>query len=95
MKLIQPKACRVTQGNLVTGGAGGNTTLLANIVSIDPIRLEFSFDEAAYLRYERSSSGGKEMTSRGVQPTENRKSPPSSAPSAPVPPLAPTPKTAK
>jgi RND family efflux transporter MFP subunit len=55
---------RVTQGNLVTGGASGNTTLLANIVSIDPIRLEFSFDEAAYLRYERSSSGGKEMTSR-------------------------------
>src|SRR5262245_55536099 len=34
---------RVTQGNLVTGGAGGNTTMLATIVSIDPIRFEFTF----------------------------------------------------
>src|SRR5215212_4594552 len=29
---------RVSEGNLVTGGTGGNTTLLATIVSIDPIR---------------------------------------------------------
>src|SRR6266498_1013680 len=36
---------RVTQGNLVTGGAGGNTSLLATIVSTDPIRFEFTFDE--------------------------------------------------
>jgi multidrug efflux system membrane fusion protein len=55
---------RVTQGNLVTGGAGGTTTLLATIVSIDPIRFEFTFDEAAYLRYERAASGGKEVTGR-------------------------------
>jgi membrane fusion protein, multidrug efflux system len=55
---------RVTQGNLVTGGAGGTTTLLATIVSIDPIRFEFTFDEASYLRYERASGGGKEMTGR-------------------------------
>jgi multidrug efflux system membrane fusion protein len=55
---------RVTQGNLVTGGAGGTTTLLAMIVSIDPIRLEFTFDEASYLRYERAASGGKDVTSR-------------------------------
>ena len=55
---------RVTQGNLVTGGAGGTTTLLATINSIDPIRFEFTFDEAAYLRYERAASGGKEMTGR-------------------------------
>jgi len=55
---------RVSQGNLVTGGTGG-TTLLATIVSMDPIRLEFTFDEAAYLRYERLSSSGKEMTGRG------------------------------
>ncbi len=40
-------------GNLVTGGTGGNTTLLAIIVSIDPIRFEFTFDEASFLRYER------------------------------------------
>src|SRR5258705_878321 len=50
---------RVTQGNLVTGGAGGNTTLLATIVSVDPIRFEFTFDETSLLRYQRLASGGK------------------------------------
>ena len=44
---------RVSPGNLVTGGTSGTTTLLATIVSIDPIRFEFTFDEASYLRYER------------------------------------------
>src|SRR5438093_673326 len=48
---------RVTPGNLVTGGTAGNTTLLATIMSRDPIRFEFTFDEASYLRYERFSSG--------------------------------------
>src|SRR5207253_3466264 len=51
---------RVTQGNLVTGGAGGGTSLLATIVSIDPIRFEFTFDEASLLRYERVTRGGKD-----------------------------------
>jgi RND family efflux transporter MFP subunit len=50
---------RVTPGNLVTGGTGGATSMLATIVSIDPIRLEFTFDEASLLRYQRLSSGGK------------------------------------
>jgi membrane fusion protein, multidrug efflux system len=50
---------RVTTGNLVTGGTGGATSLLATIVSIDPIRLEFTFDEASLLRYQRLASGGK------------------------------------
>jgi membrane fusion protein, multidrug efflux system len=44
---------RVSPGNLVVGGSGSGTTLLATIVSIDPIRFEFTFDEASYLRYER------------------------------------------
>jgi RND family efflux transporter MFP subunit len=44
---------RVSPGNLVTGGATGNTTLLATIVSTDPIRFEFSFDEASYLQLVR------------------------------------------
>ena len=56
---------RVTPGNLITGGTSGTTTLLATIVSIDPIRLEFTFDEAAYLRYERFSASGREVTGRG------------------------------
>jgi RND family efflux transporter MFP subunit len=55
---------RVTPGNLITGGTSGNTTLLATIVSLDPIRLEFSFDEASYLRYERLSRTGREVTGR-------------------------------
>jgi membrane fusion protein, multidrug efflux system len=56
---------RVTPGNLVTGGTGG-TTLLATIVSTDPIRLEFTFDEASLLRYERLARGGhKDVTGRG------------------------------
>ena len=61
---------RVTPGNLVTGGTGGNTTLLATIVSTDPIYFEFTFDEASYLRYERlAKNGGQDVASRnaGVQ----------------------------
>jgi RND family efflux transporter MFP subunit len=42
---------RVSVGNLVTGGTSGNTSLLATIESIDPIRFEFTLDEASYLRY--------------------------------------------
>jgi multidrug efflux system membrane fusion protein len=49
---------RVSPGNLVTGGTGGNTTLLATIVSTDPIRFEFTYDEASYLRYERLANTG-------------------------------------
>jgi RND family efflux transporter MFP subunit len=57
---------RVSPGNLVTGGTGGNTTLLATIVSTDPIHFEFTFDEASYLRYERlSTAGGQDVASRG------------------------------
>jgi RND family efflux transporter MFP subunit len=55
---------RVSPGNLVTGGTGGNTTMLATIVSLDPIRFEFTFDEASYIRYERMSHTGKDMASR-------------------------------
>jgi multidrug efflux system membrane fusion protein len=57
---------RVSEGNLVTGGTGGNTTLLATIVSIDPIRFEFTFDEASFLRYERLGNVGKDITSRAT-----------------------------
>jgi RND family efflux transporter MFP subunit len=64
---------RVSPGNLVAGGAQGtqastnaqpSTTLLATIVSTDPIRFEFSFDEASFLRYERTAKGGKDVASR-------------------------------
>jgi RND family efflux transporter MFP subunit len=55
---------RVSPGNLVTGGTTGSTTLLATIVSMNPIWFEFTFDEASYLRYERLSKLGKEVTGR-------------------------------
>lgn len=58
---------RVSPGNLVTGGSGGTTTLLATIVSTDPIHFEFTFDEASYLRYERLARTGQEdVTSRNA-----------------------------
>lgn len=56
---------RVSVGNLVTGGAGGNTTLLATIVSVDPIHFEFSFDEASYLRYQRIALFNKQPAGIG------------------------------
>ncbi|MDE1974814.1 MAG: efflux RND transporter periplasmic adaptor subunit, partial [Hyphomicrobiales bacterium] len=52
---------RVSVGNLVTGGNGSNTTLLATIVSVDPIRFEFTFDEASYLRYQRFAGKNGQM----------------------------------
>jgi RND family efflux transporter MFP subunit len=56
---------RVSIGNLVTGGTSGNTSLLATIESIDPIRFEFTLDEASYLRYGdlATDAGG---TNRGL-----------------------------
>ena len=47
---------RVSIGNLVTGGTSGTTTLLATVASVDPIRFEFTMDEASYLRYLRAAT---------------------------------------
>jgi RND family efflux transporter MFP subunit len=62
---------RVSVGNLVTGGNGANTTLLATIVSVDPIRFEFTFDEGSYLRYQRfaGASGNIASANSGVPVT--------------------------
>ena len=57
---------RVAPGNLVTGGTSGNTTLLATIVTSDPIQFEFTFDEASFLRYERIAMTGKDVASRSA-----------------------------
>ena len=65
---------RVTPGNLVTGGTGGNTTLLATIVSTDPIHFEFTFDEASLLRYERLAREGKDLTGRTSSDPDPRSS---------------------
>jgi len=47
---------RVSIGNLVAGGTAGNTTLLATVATVDPIRFEFTMDEASYLRYLNAAS---------------------------------------
>jgi RND family efflux transporter MFP subunit len=57
---------RVSVGNLVTGGTAGNTSLLATIESIDPIRFEFTLDETSYLRYGRIAMDGAEAANRGL-----------------------------
>jgi RND family efflux transporter MFP subunit len=58
---------RVAPGNLVVGGTAGGTTLLATIVSIDPIRFEFTADEQAFLRYSRLANDGKNPEARGAK----------------------------
>jgi RND family efflux transporter MFP subunit len=63
---------RVSVGNLVTGGNGSNTTLLAMIVSINPIRFEFTFDEAAYLRYQRFAGVNGSMKDGSAIPVSLR-----------------------
>lgn len=57
---------RVSIGNLVTGGAAG-TTLLATIASVNPIRFEFTMDEASYLRYVRlATEAGAHSANCGI-----------------------------
>ncbi|WP_295556766.1 efflux RND transporter periplasmic adaptor subunit [uncultured Hyphomicrobium sp.] len=47
---------RVSIGNLVAGGTAGSTTLLATVATVNPIRFEFTMDEASYLRYLNAAS---------------------------------------
>ena len=64
---------RVSPGNLVTGTTTGGQTLLATVVSIDPIRFEFTFDEASYLRYQRIAKDAGKADERGTKlPVELR-----------------------
>ena len=45
----------VSVGNLVSGnrGGGSSTTLLATVVSVDPIYLNFDMSEGDYLKFQR------------------------------------------
>ncbi len=54
---------KVDAGNLVNGGSG-STTLLATIVTIDPIHFLFEVSEADYLRYTRLAETGQRASSR-------------------------------
>ena len=51
---------RVAPGNLVTA----DTTVLTNIVNLDPIRFAFTGSEALYLKYERENAAGTRESSR-------------------------------
>jgi membrane fusion protein, multidrug efflux system len=56
---------KIDVGNLVVGGQV-NSTLLATIVSIDPIHFVFDAAESDYLRYERLSISGGRTSSRSA-----------------------------
>jgi RND family efflux transporter MFP subunit len=68
-RVTAPVGGRVSQhavsvGNLVSGGAGGVTTLLTSIVSVDPIRLTFDMSESDFLAYQRAVADGKLKSTR-------------------------------
>lgn len=54
---------KVDVGNLISGGAA-QSTLLATIVSLDPIYFVFDASEADYLRYTRLEREGRRVSSR-------------------------------
>lgn len=54
----------VTEGNLVNGGLGAQSTLLTTIVSLDPIYAYFEADERSYLKYTRLALAGERKSSR-------------------------------
>jgi multidrug efflux pump subunit AcrA (membrane-fusion protein) len=60
---------RIAPGNLVTA----DTTVLTNIVNLNPIRFAFTGSEAAYLKYQRENAAGTRTSSREAQtPVEIR-----------------------
>lgn len=56
---------KIDVGNLIAGGQAGST-LLATIVSIDPIRFVFDVSETDYLKYSRLRISGDRPSSRDV-----------------------------
>ncbi len=54
----------VTEGNLVVDGSGVNATLLATIVTLDPIYLDFDMSESDFLAYQRASAAGRMKSTR-------------------------------
>ena len=60
---------RVAPGNLVTA----DSTVLTNIVNLDPIRFAFTGSEALYLKYQRENAAGTRPSSRrSANPVEIR-----------------------
>jgi RND family efflux transporter MFP subunit len=54
----------VTEGNLISGGVGTQSTLLTTIVSLDPIYAYFEADEGSVLKYRRLQQTGQRPSSR-------------------------------
>ncbi len=54
----------VSPGNLVSGGEGSAATLLATIVTMDPIDVSFDIDQNSALRYVRLAESGTRPSSR-------------------------------
>jgi multidrug efflux system membrane fusion protein len=56
----------VSIGNLISGSRAGNgpTTLLATLVSLDPIYLNFDMSESDYMAYLRGRANGKTVTDK-------------------------------
>jgi len=55
---------KVDAGNLIAGGQSG-ATLLATIVTLDPIRFVFDISESDYIRYQRLFLSGSRPSERG------------------------------
>jgi RND family efflux transporter MFP subunit len=53
----------VTEGNLINGGVGTQSTLLTTIVSLDPIYAYFEADERSFLKYVRLALSGQQTDS--------------------------------
>src|SRR5215208_2730813 len=62
---------KVDAGNLIQGGQQG-ATLLAAIVTLDPIRFVFDVSESDYLRYTRLCLSGALVSSRELNPVRIR-----------------------
>jgi len=63
----------VSVGNLITGGDGGNATLLTTIVSLDPLYGYFEVDEQSFLKYSQlatAAGDSKEAGSDGPDTAE-------------------------
>jgi RND family efflux transporter MFP subunit len=57
---------KVDIGNLIAGGQAASTTLLATIVSQDPVHFVFDVSETDFLRYSRLYLSGERRSSRDV-----------------------------
>ncbi len=58
----------VSDGNLVSGGAGSGNTLLTTIVSIDPIYFVFDMSENDFTAYQRAVQDGRLQSTRDSVP---------------------------